>query len=64
MEALATVASDDYVDVDHTFTAEVDDDYASQSSGISRKSFCAKYYEWIQYCATRREKVIVAHLYF
>ena len=56
-EALALVSEDSYCDVDPTFSVHVDDDFDSQNSGISRKSFCSKYLDWIQYCASRREKV-------
>ena len=56
-EALVSVGDDSYCDVDPTFSVHVDDDFDTQNSGISRKSFCSKYLDWIQYCASRREKV-------
>ena len=46
-----------YVDLDPIFTASVDEDYDSRVSGVSKNSFCNVYYEWIQYCASRRDKV-------
>ena len=57
LEALALVADEDYCDVDLTFSVHVDDDYDSNNSGISRRSFCNRHLDWIQYCASRREKV-------
>ena len=53
-----SVGDDSYCDVDPTFSVHVDDDFDTQNSGISRKSFCSKYLDWIQYCASRREKVM------
>ncbi|XP_052769095.1 pecanex-like protein 1 isoform X2 [Mya arenaria] len=58
LEALEIVADDDYCDVDLTFSVHVDDDYDSQNSGISRKSFCSRHLDWIQYCTSRREKAV------
>lgn len=57
-EALATISDENYCDVDPTFSIHVDDDYDSQNSGISRKSFCNRNLDWIQYCASRREKQV------
>ena len=56
-EALQPMNDENYCDVDPTFSIHVDDDYDSQNSGISRKSFCNRNLDWIQYCASRREKV-------
>ena len=58
-EALTALNDDNYCDVDPTFSVHVDDDFDPQNSGISRKSFCTKYLDWIQYCASRREKVTI-----
>ncbi|KAL4237244.1 hypothetical protein ACF0H5_001963 [Mactra antiquata] len=57
-EALVPLTDDNYCDLDPTFSVHVDDDYDSQNSGISRKSFCNKNLDWIQYCASRREKPV------
>ena len=57
-EALISLSEDSYCDVDPTFSTHVDDDFDQHNSGISRRSFCSKYLDWIQYCASRREKVI------
>ncbi|XP_053374613.1 pecanex-like protein 1 isoform X2 [Mercenaria mercenaria] len=57
-EALSAMSEENYCDVDPTFSVHVDDDYDSQNSGISRKSFCNRNLDWIQYCASRREKQV------
>ncbi|XP_060592528.1 pecanex-like protein 1 [Ruditapes philippinarum] len=57
-EALLPMNDENYCDVDPTFSVHVDDDYDSQNSGISRKSFCNRNLDWIQYCASRREKQV------
>jgi len=46
-----------YVDLDPTFSMNVDEDFDTRLSGVSKSSFCNIYLEWIQYCASRREKV-------
>lgn len=56
-ETLTLLSDEDYCDADVTFSVHVDEDYDSQNSGISRKSFCNRNLDWIQYCASRREKV-------
>lgn len=56
-ETLTLLSDEDYCDADVTFSVHVDEDYDSQNSGISRKSFCSRNLDWIQYCASRREKV-------
>ncbi|XP_048259849.1 pecanex-like protein 1 isoform X1 [Haliotis rufescens] len=57
-EALQTTTDDDYTDLDPTFNMHVDDDYDTKLSGISRRSFCAVYLQWIQHCASRRENSV------
>ncbi|RXM94834.1 Pecanex-like protein 1 [Acipenser ruthenus] len=47
-----------YVDVDPTFNPNIDEDYDHRLAGISRESFCGIYLGWIQYCASRRVKVM------
>lgn len=47
-----------YVDLDPTFNPNIDEDYDHRLAGISRDSFCAVYLGWIQYCNSRRAKVI------
>ena len=59
MESLTTISDEDYCDADVTFSSHVDEDYDVQNSGISRKSFCTRNLDWIQYCASRREKVTI-----
>ncbi|CAI9723871.1 1,Pecanex 2,Pecanex 3, pecanex [Octopus vulgaris] len=56
--ALAPLQCNDYVDLDPTFNAHVDDDYDSRLLGITRNSFCNVYFSWIQFCAARREKSV------
>ncbi|GAB1609485.1 1,Pecanex 2,Pecanex 3, pecanex [Argonauta hians] len=56
--ALAPLQCNDYVDLDPTFNAHVDDDYDTRLLGITRNSFCNIYFRWIQFCAARREKSV------
>ena len=56
-QALDTTAEDSYVDLDPTFSSHVDEDYDHRLSGISRQSFCNMYLPWIQYCASRQDRV-------
>ncbi|KAL5008557.1 hypothetical protein ScPMuIL_014138 [Solemya velum] len=58
VEGLGQTTEENYVDLDPTFYSHVDDDYDSKLSGISRNSFCAVYLDWVQFCASRRDKVI------
>lgn len=48
-----------YVDLDPTFNPNIDEDYDHRLAGISRDSFCGVYLGWIQYCNSRRTKVIL-----
>lgn len=48
-----------YVDLDPTFNPNIDEDYDHRLAGISRDSFCGVYLGWIQYCNSRRAKVIL-----
>ena len=56
-DALRGTLEKNYVDLDPTFTMQVDEDYDGRLSGVSRDSFCNVYLSWIQYCTSRREKV-------
>lgn len=50
-----------YVDLDPTFNPNIDEDYDHRLAGISRDSFCGIYLGWIQYCNSRRAKVMMAY---
>lgn len=56
-DSLRPCLSKDYVDLDPTFGSSVDEDFDNRQSGISKNSFCNIYLDWIQYCASRRDKV-------
>jgi len=56
-EGLRPTLDKNYVDLDPTFAATVDEDYDHRLSGVSKSSFSNVYLEWIQYCAARRDKV-------
>ncbi|XP_064603904.1 pecanex-like protein 1 isoform X2 [Liolophura sinensis] len=58
IEALTPTLDKSYVDLDLLFNMHVDDDFDRNLSGISRRSFCEVYLEWIQHCSSRREKTI------
>ena len=56
-EGLEGTLEKSYVDLDPTFSMNVDEDFDIRLAGISKASFCSVYLGWIQYCASRREKV-------
>nr|XP_014348542.1 PREDICTED: pecanex-like protein 1 [Latimeria chalumnae] len=59
-EGLQPCRDRNYVDMDATFNPNIDEDYDHRLAGISRDSFCGVYLTWIQYCSSRREKVLDA----
>lgn len=58
-EGLQGCGERNYVDLDATFNPNIDEDYDHRLSGISRDSFCGVYLGWIQYCNSRRTKVML-----
>ncbi len=62
-EALMPTLERSYVDLDPTFNMHVDEDFDHRMSGVSRSSFCNTYLEWVQYCASRRDKVNSSKFY-
>ena len=56
-EGLRATLDKNHVDLDPTFNVAVDEDFDARLSGVSKNSFCSVYLEWIQYCASRRDKV-------
>lgn len=60
-EGLRLCADRNYVDVDPTFNPNIDEDYDHRLAGISRESFCVIYLNWIEYCSSRRAKVMLLH---
>lgn len=58
-EGLRGCSERNYVDLDATFNPNIDEDYDHRLSGISRDSFCGVYLGWIQYCNSRRTKVML-----
>ena len=56
-DGLRPFSESNYVEVDPTFNIHIDEDYDHRVSGISRTSFCNVYLDWIEFCASRREKV-------
>lgn len=58
-EGLRSCSERNYVDLDATFNPNIDEDYDHRLSGISRDSFCGVYLGWIQYCNSRRTKVML-----
>ncbi|XP_059497647.1 pecanex-like protein 3 isoform X2 [Stegostoma tigrinum] len=57
-EALHACSSPSYADSDPTFNHNIDEDYDHRMQGISLASFCNVYLEWIQYCASRKDKSV------
>ncbi|XP_060711807.1 pecanex-like protein 3 isoform X3 [Hemiscyllium ocellatum] len=57
-EVLHPCSSPSYADSDPTFNHNIDDDYDHRMQGISLASFCNVYLDWIQYCASRRDKSV------
>lgn len=58
VDAVQSTLDKNHTDVDPVFHMNVDEDYDVAASGVSRNSFCNVYYDWIQYCIDRREKVM------
>ena len=56
-EGLRPTLDKNYVDLDPTFAATVDEDYDHRLSGVSKNSFTNVYLDWVQYCAGCRDKV-------
>jgi hypothetical protein len=63
-DGLRPTLDKNYVDLDPTFAATVDEDYDHRLSGVSKSSFCNVYLEWVQYCAARRDKVNSSWVFF
>ncbi|KAG9510276.1 Pecanex-like protein 1, partial [Fragariocoptes setiger] len=52
-EALEYTRSNDFVDVDPTFSFLLDMDFDVRSCGVTKARFCILYLDWIQYCVER-----------
>ncbi|XP_041035820.1 pecanex-like protein 3 isoform X2 [Carcharodon carcharias] len=57
-EVLRPCSNPTYADSDPTFNHNIDEDYDHRMQGISLASFCNIYLDWIQYCASRRDKSV------
>ncbi|XP_051900937.1 pecanex-like protein 3 [Pristis pectinata] len=57
-EVLRPCSSPGYADSDPTFNHNIDEDYDHRMQGISLASFCNVYLDWIQYCASQRDKPV------
>lgn len=57
LSALQGVAERSFVDLDPVFNINIDQDFDFRAEGITRSSFCSVYLDWIQFCASKREKV-------
>jgi len=57
-DSLQPTLDKNYVDLDPTFASSVDEDYDHRLSGVSKNSFTNIYLDWIQYCASHRDKVL------
>uniref|UniRef100_A0A8C8S6Z7 Pecanex-like protein n=1 Tax=Pelusios castaneus TaxID=367368 RepID=A0A8C8S6Z7_9SAUR len=55
-EALRPCTTPSYAENDPTFNPNIDEDYDPRMSGVTLSSFCNIYLDWIQYCASRRDK--------
>ncbi|KAH9518226.1 hypothetical protein DERF_008817 [Dermatophagoides farinae] len=49
-QSLSYLNEKDFVDLDPTFNYNIDEDYDVMESGITRSSFHATYFDWINYC--------------
>lgn len=58
LEKLRQTEEEDFVDLDPIFTQPTDDDYDPKMKGVSRHKFCSVFLDWVQYCASRRDKSI------
>lgn len=58
IDALKTTLDKNFADLDPVFNMNIDEDFDFRASGITRSSFCNVYLDWIQYCATKHDKVL------
>jgi len=58
VEGLKITLEKNFVDLDPVFNVNIDEDFDFRASGITRCSFCNVYFDWIQYCAGKQDKVI------
>lgn len=57
VDALKLTLEKNFVDLDPVFNMNIDEDFDFRASGITRSSFCNVYLDWIQFCATKQDKV-------
>ncbi|XP_033209736.1 pecanex-like protein 1 isoform X3 [Belonocnema kinseyi] len=57
-DALKPTFEKNFVDLDPVFNMNIDEDFDSRASGITRNSFCNIYLDWIQFCAIKHDKLI------
>lgn len=53
-DALQATQERSFVDLDPIFNHNLDEDFDFRASGITRSSFCAVYFDWIQFCFEKR----------
>ncbi|CAH1958080.1 unnamed protein product [Acanthoscelides obtectus] len=58
LKALSPVSSRSFVDLDPIFNYNIDEDFDTTNSGITKNSFMQIHGEWINYCVERSEKNI------
>ncbi|OXU21584.1 hypothetical protein TSAR_015155 [Trichomalopsis sarcophagae] len=58
VDALKQTLEKNFVDLDPVFNMNIDEDFDFRASGITRSSFCNVYLDWIQFCATKQDKML------
>ncbi|XP_048504716.1 pecanex-like protein 1 isoform X5 [Athalia rosae] len=58
IDALKPTLEKYFVDLDPVFNMNIDEDFDFRGSGITRSSFCNIFLDWIQFCATKRDKLL------
>ena len=58
LTAIRSTCDKNFVDLDPIFNPNIDEDFDSRNSGISRTSYCNSYLAWIQHCCQARDRSI------
>ena len=58
LAAIRSTCDKNFVDLDPIFNPNIDEDFDTRNSGITRNSYCNIYLGWIQHCCQARDRSI------
>ena len=58
LAAIRATCDKSFVDLDPIFNPNIDEDFDTRNSGITRNSYCYIYLGWIQHCCHARDPSI------